>query len=376
MLLFICISCSNKEVFDIPQEKNISPVTLNNLNEESIYIGAQEVTNKSVTVSWNPAANQENVENGLEYKVVYSTENNIKTIEEAEQNGNTAMNWTSMSNPGIKNTRSSGKKYSFTVKGLKEGMNYFFNILVKDQTGKKQAYQSFKTSTRGISSCSYTDTTPPTRPSQRYFHLVRATSSSIQVSFQRARDNCTSFENIRYRVSYTKYRTTDFEEGRANYYPIYDKNLFPDRYKGGGWYILNTSGVYLQGLESGTTYFIRVEMSDEAGNKNYYLQTFRTQVLNNNSIMQVSTKVNTSKSKYIKLNCPATMGLSESNIECSLTFHNLNMSNFSGYRAIRYRTKYSDAVSELKVPNSDFNFPTFKIYGTLYQMGLTMFMQD
>lgn len=98
--------------------------TLTELNETS-----------SIDLSWNKSTDNISAQADLEYKVVYSLLDNIGTLSDANTNGTEGMVYT-------KDTTST------SVSGLNSGTKYYFNVIVKDETGNEAVYTSSSFGTR------------------------------------------------------------------------------------------------------------------------------------------------------------------------------------------------------------------------------------
>lgn len=86
-----------------------------------------------MTVSWGAATDAETAQSALQYKLVYSTSNNLSSAANAEANGTVGMNWTA-------NTLSQA------VSGLSTETTYYFAVLIKDGSDLV-SYQTGSTST-------------------------------------------------------------------------------------------------------------------------------------------------------------------------------------------------------------------------------------
>lgn len=86
-----------------------------------------DVQGQSLTVSWDAASDLVTPSAALQYKLLYSTENNAVSVEDIEANWTVAMDW-------------STNVLTSAVNGLTPGQNYFFSILVRDTSDNKSAY--------------------------------------------------------------------------------------------------------------------------------------------------------------------------------------------------------------------------------------------
>lgn len=105
-----------------PSSSNASPVPGNG--------GAISISNLgpySLELSWARATDDNTVQSDLEYKVVMSTTDNIATISDATINGIQVADWTA-------------DMPTEPVAGLDAGTTYYFNVLVRDESGNIAAY--------------------------------------------------------------------------------------------------------------------------------------------------------------------------------------------------------------------------------------------
>jgi len=87
------------------------------------------VGSTSVTVDWTKATDDFSAQANLEYLVYYSTSDNIDTVLQAEANGTAVGGYTA----DIATT---------PVTGLTPSTTYYFNVIVRDEAGNREAYTS------------------------------------------------------------------------------------------------------------------------------------------------------------------------------------------------------------------------------------------
>jgi len=87
------------------------------------------VTAGSIRVSWAKATDNVSAQEALAYKVVCSTSDDIRTVEDAEDNGTLVQDWTT-------------DIATVNATGLASGTTYYFNVLAKDEAGNTRAYTS------------------------------------------------------------------------------------------------------------------------------------------------------------------------------------------------------------------------------------------
>lgn len=91
-------------------------------------------TSNSMDLSWQIGNDDVTQSNFLQYKVVRSDSNNLSDINTVEANGTTVKDWTD-------------DMSSVNVSGLSPCSNYYFNVIVRDEAGKKALYQAVNAST-------------------------------------------------------------------------------------------------------------------------------------------------------------------------------------------------------------------------------------
>ena len=96
-------------------------------------------TASTVGLSWTAGTDNVTAPGNLQYKVVYSTSNNIDTLTNANANGVVAMDWT-------------GNTTSHIVTGLTASTNYYFNTIIRDQAGNMAVYTTTSTATTASTS--------------------------------------------------------------------------------------------------------------------------------------------------------------------------------------------------------------------------------
>lgn len=111
-------------------------------------ISAGTVTSSTAPLSWTAATDNITAAANLQYKVVYSTSNNIANLSDAKTNGTTFGNWTA-------------NLISTTVTGLSPSTPYYFNVIIKDAAGNEAVYTAITANTTAAPSSSGGTTTPP-----------------------------------------------------------------------------------------------------------------------------------------------------------------------------------------------------------------------
>ncbi len=132
--IYICLkdtgrNNSNEIQIDIPNDYsapvpgNTGTITTSNLSDQSLDL------------AWTLATDDVTAKENLQYKVVYSTTNNIPSVEDAQTNGTIAMDWKNNAN-------------SYSMTGLSQNTKYYFVVLVKDASGNIGAYNEININTK------------------------------------------------------------------------------------------------------------------------------------------------------------------------------------------------------------------------------------
>jgi hypothetical protein len=93
-----------------------------------------EISFDSATVSWEPADDDVTTPDRLQYKVIYSTSRDIDNVKDAENNGQTAMEWTA-------------NITSHRINGLEPSTTYYIVTLVRDEAGNTSLYEPHEVTT-------------------------------------------------------------------------------------------------------------------------------------------------------------------------------------------------------------------------------------
>jgi hypothetical protein len=221
-----------------------SPINVTTLDLTAPTVGTgiqtSNITDISIDLSWGAATDGVTAQSSLEYKVVYSTSNNIGTVANANVNGYLAMDWTA-------------DTLNYSVTGLSASTSYYFAVLVKDSAGNTSIYSPVNESTT-----SALDTTAPTVGTGIQFS--NTTDTSMDVAWGVATDDVTSQENLQYKlVSSTIDNLISVSDAELN------GNVEMD-------WTTDTTNYTFTGATPATLYYFAVIVRDEAGNKNLYTQ--------------------------------------------------------------------------------------------------------
>jgi hypothetical protein len=198
-------------------------------------ISVKQTAPKIIMVLWDASTDNETVTKDLQYKLIYSTRNNIGTVDSAEKNGTVVMGWT----PGT---------LSRQIKGLSTSNTYYFTALVRDKAGNIAVYMPQTLSTQ--------DSNPPVAKGQ--VSVSNISKDSIIVSWPPAIDDVTAQENLQYKLLYMPHDSTKMTVNPEN-----SGTLIMD-------WTANAKSKQVNGLASTNSYYFVVMVKDEAGNKTLY----------------------------------------------------------------------------------------------------------
>lgn len=194
-----------------------------------------------IKIQWFAAYDDMTEDDSLLYKVVRSRNNNIQTVQDAENNGIVVRDWTR-------------DRTEQLIRELENSTLYFVNVLVKDEAGNISAYS-------GISATTDTppDITPPVLSSQ-VITFKDISYKSLTVQWEAASDAVTQQDELEYTV---------YRSGAGNI------DSFPDAEANGTCVLSWTSALdwtagettlNILGLNLSSTYYFNVFVKDVAGN--------------------------------------------------------------------------------------------------------------
>ncbi len=193
----------------------------------------------SIGLSWTAATDNYSSSMNLEYAVYMSSSDNIGSVADAEANGTLVREYTAAS------------LYKL-VSNLSPSTYYYFNVIVKDQSGNKAAYSSIYYSTSS-------DTTAPTAGNSGIVSAIAISENQIDLSWTAATDNYSAAGDLTYAV----YRSTSNNissvmDAEANGTKVMD-------------YSANTVSYSATGLTYNTSYYFNVIVKDGFDNKTAYV---------------------------------------------------------------------------------------------------------
>jgi len=121
---------ANKAMF--PQRKQ--PAHDANTPQVESGLTVSDISFDSVTVSWEPADDDLTAPDRLQYKVIYSINRDIDNVKDAENNGQTSIEWTA-------------NITTHSVSGLEPSTTYYIVTLVRDEAGNTALYEPHEVTT-------------------------------------------------------------------------------------------------------------------------------------------------------------------------------------------------------------------------------------
>ena len=192
----------------------------------------------SLTLNWTLATDDFSSEENLLYIVYYSSSDNIQIKEDIIANGTAFGDWTGGVN----------KK---EITGLHEGTDYYFNILVKDESDNVIAYTSIHEKT-------VDDTTPPVAGNSGEIATSNVEATKLILSWSKATDDCSPQTGIQYQIYYSE----------SNNIVTY-ADILTNGTAFGTWQT-DIGNLEITGLKDNRSYFFNIIVKDEAGNESCY----------------------------------------------------------------------------------------------------------
>jgi hypothetical protein len=133
------LSAANMAMRDEAGNKAMYPARKPSARETNIPqvesgLTVSDISSDGATVTWEPAGDDATAPDKLQYKVIYSTNRDIDNVKDAENNGQTAMEWTA-------------NITSYRVSGLEPSTTYFVVTLVRDEAGNMAIYEPHEVTT-------------------------------------------------------------------------------------------------------------------------------------------------------------------------------------------------------------------------------------
>ena len=205
-------------------EVNATPVVVDTppVLPADATLKVSDITSNSIKVSWNKATG-DTADEKIRYQVWLSDNNDDYN----SQNGSGTLDIN-----------------SFNIIDLDAKTRYWITVWALDEAGNRSIY-----SPAIVTTLPEADITPPTVPDEKITTSV--THNSISLSWNKATDLVTMQHNLMYRIGYAK-KTAKLKE----MYTAYQVDI--------------TSGTVTAEIEPNTTYYVTVQVKDEAGNMATY----------------------------------------------------------------------------------------------------------
>ncbi|MEM1485259.1 flagellar hook capping FlgD N-terminal domain-containing protein [Oscillospiraceae bacterium PP1C4] len=118
-----------EQIMEINKPADIAPDKGSQVDPSSLTVEIQNVTADSVDLSWPVPTQDSSIADKLTYSAYYSTDSNLDTVSEVEENGI------------LIGKAERTDLTSESLKGLKPDTTYYANVVVKDASGIKTIYQ-------------------------------------------------------------------------------------------------------------------------------------------------------------------------------------------------------------------------------------------
>ncbi|MGE5677166.1 MAG: choice-of-anchor D domain-containing protein [Pseudomonadota bacterium] len=203
------------------------------------------VTASSIDLEWDAATDNSTAQADLQYRVVYSKEDDIDTLNGALNNGTEAQDWTAALT-------------ELTADGLDSDTLYYFNVIAADEAGNKTVYEAVYERTLAAE-----DTTSPEAGGAGVITVGQVTTSSVSLEWEAATDDKTAAGGLKYKAVYSRSSNIGTVNDAQNNGTVAQ-----------GW----SSGLTelaITDLDDDTVYYFNVIVADEAGNKTVYQETLQ-----------------------------------------------------------------------------------------------------
>jgi hypothetical protein len=134
-IVLLQLFCERSDLYDTAEDAYYETLTPGPVPGNGGVIIASNIQAYSIDLSWTKATDDETPQEELEYRVFYSTKNDIDTVANAEAKGTEITDgWTKDID-------------SITASGLCQNTTYFFNVIVMDSSGFVVAYTMMSATT-------------------------------------------------------------------------------------------------------------------------------------------------------------------------------------------------------------------------------------
>ena len=204
-------------------------------------ITAASVTDTTLTLNWTKATDDVTAESAIQYRVYYSSSDNISSVDTIVTNGLPLNSYTA-------------DIATLNVTGLSASTTYYFNVIVKDEAGDTSVYSTMTQATGVLGG----DYTAPTAGNSGVMTTDSITANSLTLTWVTGTDDTSFSSALEYRVYYS---TSDNIDSVAN---IEANGTAINSYTS------DIATLNVTGLTAGSTYYFNVIVKDEAGNQTAY----------------------------------------------------------------------------------------------------------
>jgi len=209
-------------------------------------ITSSSVTSSGLVLNWTKAIDDASAQSMLQYEVRVSSSNNLATVPNAEANGTVVQAYTA-------------DIATANVTGLDASTTYFFNVIVRDQSGNKSIYVTKSvTTTAGSSTPPVLDSIAPNPGNSGIIAASGITGTTLTLNWTPATDDVTAQTSLLYEVRRSSSDNID---------TVIDAETNGTIIRA---YAANISTLSVTGLTPAKSYFFNVIVKDAAGNKETY----------------------------------------------------------------------------------------------------------
>ena len=207
---------------------------------------ASSVTSNNAVLNWARATDNQSQQGALQYEVRLSTNPDIDTAAKSELYGAVVKNYTT-------------DITTATVAGLAPGTTYYFNVLVKDESGNRSSYVMTSATAPAIAPVvATTDTTAPAPGGGGTMASQSVTSGGATLVWTKATDDFSPTTQLVYQVVRSSSNNID---------TVLRAEAYGEIVQG---YVADKSSAAFNGLNPDTTYYFNVVVKDVAGNRAVY----------------------------------------------------------------------------------------------------------
>lgn len=247
-----------------------------------VIVDFTNITPTSLTVNWTKATDDNTLQPYLEYKVVYQIFDVIGTVDAALQSGRGVSVVIENADGEEEEITWVQDNTSIDVKDLDDGIEYYFNVVVRDKYWNAAAYTPV--------TCKTVDITAPEPGNAGLLEISDETrdsdSMALTLSWTKASDNNTSGPDVlEYRVVFsTSNNIGSVDSALDNDMTPEDKQVWTTDINT----TLSIADGYITGLPYATCHYFNVLVRDEAGNTATYQTLSQTPEAGEDGLLTIS----------------------------------------------------------------------------------------